>query len=141
MIVVLDTNVIVSGLINPHGTPAKILAAWKKEKIELVVSDQILRELGEVLNRKKIRRYYQSTDLDLPVKLLTGLRRFAILVPGQIKVQVVKADPADNMFLSAALEARADFLVTGDRHLLALLTYEGTSIVSPASFFAVLEGL
>lgn len=139
MIAVLDTNVLVSGLISPHGAPARIMAAWREEKIELVVSDPILQELGEVLNREKIRRYYQSVDRDLPVKLLTGLRRFARLVSGQIKVDLIEADPADNMFLSAALEARADFLVTGDHHLLQLQTYEGISIVSPVEFLAILE--
>lgn len=139
MIAVLDTNVLVSGLISPHGAPARIMAAWREEKIELVVSDPILQELGEVLNREKIRRYYQSVDRDLPVRLLTGLRRFARLVSGQIKVDLIEADPADNMFLSAALEARADFLVTGDHHLLQLQTYEGISIVSPVEFLAILE--
>lgn len=139
MIAVLDTNVLVSGLISPHGAPARILAAWREEKFELVVSDPILREAGEVLNREKIRRYYQSVDADLPVKLIAGLRRFARLVPGQIKVGLIEADPTDNMFLSAALEARADFLVTGDHHLLQLKTFEGTSILRPAEFLAVLE--
>lgn len=139
MIAVLDTNVLVSGLINPHGAPARILAAWRDEKFELVVSDPILQEVGEVLNREKIRRYYQSVDRDLPVKLIAGLRRFARLVPGQIKVDLVEADPADNMFLSAALEARADYLVTGDHHLLQLKAFEGTSIVRPVEFLVILE--
>lgn len=139
MIVVLDTNVLVSGLISPHGTPARIMAAWKEEKIELVVSDSILRELGEVLNREKIRQYYLHLDYDLPIKFLIGLRRFARLVSGQIKVDAIVADSTDNMFLSAALEAGAEFLVTGDHHLLQLHTYQGISIVSPAEFLAILE--
>lgn len=61
------------------------------------------------------------------------------MVSGQIKVDAIVADSTDNMFLSAALEAGADFLVTGDHHLLQLHTYQGISIVSPAEFLAILE--
>lgn len=52
---VLDTNVLVSALISPNGTPAQLINAWREKKFELVVSPAILEELAEVLQRGGIR--------------------------------------------------------------------------------------
>lgn len=135
MRVVLDANVLVSGLISPSGPPGLLIAAWRRKEFELVVSPAILAEVAEVLQRDKIRRYYEQADRDAAEKYLTGLRRFATLVPGDVDVRGACADdPEDEKFLAAALEAGAAYLVSGDGHLLGLGEYRGIEIVRPAEF-------
>lgn len=136
---VLDTNVLVSGLISPSGPPGLLIAAWRRKEFELVVSPAILAELGEVLQRDKIRRYYERADRDAAEKYLAGLRRFATLVPGDADVRGACADPEDEKFLAAALEAGAAYLVSGDDHLLDLGQYRGIEIVRPAEFLVQLR--
>ncbi len=133
---VLDTNVLVSGLISPGGAPALLIGAWREKKFELVLSPAILEEVAEVLQRDKIRRYYEHIDKDLPRKYVTGLRRFATLVTGRVEAKGVCADPQDDKLIAAALEANADYLVSGDEHLLSLKEYREVRIVRPAEFLA-----
>jgi len=135
---VLDTNVLVSGLISPNGTPARLVSAWRERKFELVVSPAILEELAEVLQRDKIRRYYEHVDRDLARKYIAGLRRFATLVPGEVQEQGVCPDPDDDKFIAAALEAGADYIVSGNDHLLDLKEYQGMRILRPREFLALL---
>jgi len=122
---VLDTNVLISGLINPKGTPARLVGAWRERKFDLVVSPAILEELAKVLQREKIRRYYEHLDKDLARRFVVGIRRFAILVPGEARVQGVCADMNDDKFIAAALDAGAEYIVSGDDHLLDLKEYHG----------------
>lgn len=136
--VVLDTNVLVSGLISPNGTPARLINAWRERKFELVISPAILEELAGVLQRDKIRCYYEHVDRDLARKYVAGLRRFATLVPGKVQVQGVCADPDDDKFIAAALEAGADYIVSGNDHLLDLKEYQGVKILKPGEFLALL---
>ncbi len=135
---VLDTNVLVSGLISPNGAPARLVRAWRERKFELVISPPILEELAEVLQRDKIRRYYEHVDRDLARRYVAGLRRFATLVPGKVRVQGVCPDPGDDKFVAAALEAGADCIVSGNNHLLALKECQGVKILRPAEFLALL---
>lgn len=122
---VLDTNVLVSALLSPNGAPVRLVNAWRAKKFELVVSPAVLEELAEVLQRNRIRRYYEHIDEDLPQKYVGGLRRFATVVPGKVQVKGVCPDPDDDKFIAAALEAGADCIVSGDEHLLRLKEYRG----------------
>ncbi|HHW19238.1 MAG TPA: putative toxin-antitoxin system toxin component, PIN family [Firmicutes bacterium] len=133
---VLDTNVLVSGLISPSGIPAQLISAWREKKFELVISPAILQELAEVLQRDKMKQYYEHIDRDLARKYVAGLKRFATLAPGKVQIQGVCPDPNDDKFVAAALESRADYIVSGDNHLLNLKEYEGVKILRPAEFFA-----
>lgn len=135
---VLDTNVLVSGLISPHGAPAQLIGAWRQKQFELILSPAILGELGEVLQRERIRRYYEHVDEALAGKYLAGLRRLATIVPGAIKVEGASTDPGDDKFLAAALEGHTDCIVSGDKHLLDIKEYQGIAIVRPAQFLAQL---
>lgn len=136
---VLDTNVLISGLISPRGTPAKLLAAWRAGKFELVVSPKIIDEINEVLHREKIKRYFHHYGENLPGKFIAGLKRLATVVPGQREVKIVNADPDDDMFIAAAVESEADYIVSGNKHLLELNRYQGIKIITPAEFFRILE--
>ncbi|MBI4744526.1 MAG: hypothetical protein HY776_06890 [Actinobacteria bacterium] len=71
--------------------------------------------------------------------VLNALKKYSINTKGKLKVNEITADPTDNMFLSSAKEAEADFIVTGDNHLLNLINFKGTSILTASRFLEVLK--
>ena len=126
---VLDTNVCVSSLLNKTGDPARLLDAWRTGEYLLVASPPIMAEIKAVLEWPRIRDKYALTDQDIR-KLLDLLEKDAILVPGLSPVNNnILQDPKDEIFLSCALVAGADVIVSGDRHLLSLKAFEGIPIV------------
>lgn len=136
---VLDTNVLVSAFINRLGAPRQILSAWQEGKFELVTSLPILQEVDEVLHRKHIQRKYLLGELDIWAYLLL-LTVQGIVVPAVSDIEVISRDPADNKILSAALVGQAQFIVSGDHHLLDLGAFGGARIVTPRDFLAEIVG-
>lgn len=131
---VLDTNVLVSATLVSEGHPARIVDLWEKRRFILLLSPPLLEELQEVLRYSRIRRRHgwSEEEIDAYVNRLTEV---AILTPGQMAVSAVPQDPDDDVLIACALEGKADYLVTGDQHLLGLGSYEGIQIVTPASFW------
>ncbi|MCI0526560.1 MAG: putative toxin-antitoxin system toxin component, PIN family [Nitrospira sp.] len=133
---VVDTNVLVSGLINQAGFPGQILTAFRAGRFELITSIEINEEVLEVLNQPRIREKYHIGDriFDIGAILYTQ----ATLVEPKQRVKVSR-DPKDNKFLEAALQGKVTYLVTGDkRDLLVLQEYKGIRIVTPAQFIQVI---
>ena len=127
MRVVLDTNILISALINPHGTPASLLDAWRQGRFELITSKEQLLELGAVARRPQLRHYITPARAG---RFINDLRLLARVV-NRLPLVDRSADPGDNFLLAMAQEGRADFLVTGDkRDVLALATHGDTRIVS-----------
>lgn len=137
---VLDTNVFVSGLLTPEGTPARALDAWRQGRYILATSPALVTELVAVLSHPRIRARFSITAHDLE-RLLSLLRHDALLVPGRNRLAAgtVPADPADEAVLACALDARADLVVSGDRHLLDLGAFRGIPVVTPRGFLDRLE--
>lgn len=139
MRVVLDTNVLVSAAIMPGGKSDQILRQASL-KFELLTSEYILSELIRVLRRTHIQRKYR--DRVTPKnqeEYFAALWAIAQLVETHTKLEVV-ADPKDDAVLACALDGQADYLVTGDPHLLALQKFRDIQIVTPAQFLKVLAG-
>ncbi len=136
--VVLDTNVIVSGLISPGGTPGQILQRLVDEAFLLVLSPPLVEELRRTLRRPGIRRFIRLSDAEVEGRI-AQLETLADPVEGKIEVQSAVRDPDDVMFLVAAVEARADCIVTGDDDLLTLGEHEGIVIVKPRAFLNLLD--
>ena len=132
--VVLDTNVFVSSLLNKAGTPAGLMDAWRAGAYILVTSPPIMAEIKAVLELPRIRERYKLAEDDIR-QLFDLLEKDAILVPGRSHVgNVIPRDPTDHIFLSCALDAGVDFIVSGDRHLLSLKVFEGIPIEPVAKF-------
>jgi putative PIN family toxin of toxin-antitoxin system len=127
--VVLDTNVLVSALLVPRGISAQVLLQFHDGLWDLVISGAILEEYGEVLKR---RRFGLPTDH--VAQVLTELEIRAIRVIPSHRWRAVREDPDDNEFIDVAVEAGADFIVSGDHHLLSLKSYQGIPILTPAQF-------
>lgn len=124
---VIDTNVVVSAYLG--GALEEVLRAFQAGKFTLIVSSAILREYLQVLARPKFK--IERGELDDFAALLISKAEF--VAPGE-SIAVIEADPSDNMFLEAALEAKADCIVSGDSHLLELKTFRGIPILSAREF-------
>ncbi len=136
--VVLDTNVIVSGLTARSGHPCEALEAWRRGEVVLLISQAIVDEVVEVLRRPFFRgqRHVSETDVG---RVKRALEMDAVVVSPKKRLKVVEDDPDDDRVLECALEGGADYLVSGDHHLLELGEYRSIRIVSPREFLAALK--
>ncbi|HLF77845.1 MAG TPA: putative toxin-antitoxin system toxin component, PIN family [Dehalococcoidia bacterium] len=133
---VFDTNVLVSAILSDVAPPAQIVAGWEAGKFQLVTSDDLFEELRGVLSRPRLLRRIHDDSTYLSV-LLARLRRYAIFVLPRERLEVVR-DEADKRVLEAAVAGEADYIVTGDKDLLDLGSYQSIEIVTPARFAAIL---
>lgn len=133
--VALDAGVLVAALISPHGTPARLLLAWRGGAFELVVSPKLLRELGRVMAREKFRRY---VSLDEAEEYVRTIQRGATLAADPPDPPPVTPDPGDDYLLALARAAKAHFLVSGDPHLTEL-TDTTPPVLTPRKLFDRLE--
>ncbi len=137
---VLDANVFVGALIRPTGPPGQILdRLLRNSAFEIVASRLTLEELRRSLGCPKIRKYLALSEKDLD-SWVEALAAIAVLVEGRVSHRVVEADPADDIYIAAAVEGLAEYILTGDRHLQDLENHEGIRIVSPREFLAYLQG-
>ena len=130
MRVVADTNTIVSALLW-DGSPYRLIAAIDEYAIAFYTSRALLDELANVLPRRKLAKAVRATG-KTPAQLIAEYEAFVNLVaPAQIR-RAVPDDPDDDHVLACALAARADWIVSGDAHLLNLKHYQGMRIIDAA---------
>ena len=130
---VLDTNILVSALISPNGTPAKIIAAWRDAAFDLATSYPLLDELATTLARPKLSQRYRITARDIGDVLIL-FRKMALVVSVKELPRVLLSDPADLVVLATAIESESSYLVTGDRELLNLHRHGSVRIVRASEF-------
>lgn len=131
---VIDTNLFVSGLFAQKGYTYQLQELWLTKAFELAVSDQILVEIKATLQKSYLHKklFVHENEED---EIIDLIREQAFVVTrDQYKTDKLKTDPDDNKFLACALEAKADFIVPGDNHLLALKHYQGIQIVTAKIF-------
>lgn len=134
----LDANVLISASIRPSGTPGLIIAALlSRDAFELLLSPSVIGEVEAALKLPKIRRYL--ADPDAALLWLADLAALADYAEDTGRVKGVRRDPEDDAVLSAAIEGRADVIVTGDADLLALEEHEGIAIVTPRAFLELIK--
>lgn len=127
---VLDTNVLVSGIAYPASIPGRILGAWRQGAIEVVLSRYILDELASVLPRLNHRLQWEPKEF---VELIDILAIEAELVEPEALEGDIARDATDVPVLGTLMAAKADYLITGDEDLLILA--DRYSIVRPAEFW------
>ena len=134
MRVVLDTNVLLSGLAYPRSAPGRIVSAFRSGALEVVLSPFLLDELRRVLPRLAHRHHMTPAEQEDLVDTLALLAES--VEPATTHLRAARAaglrDAADTPVLATLLAARADYLVTGDLDLLALA--DRHPIVTPAEF-------
>ena len=138
MIVVLDTNVIISSLLSSKGAPAEIINRWEAGEFDVVISSPLITELERVLTYERVRKYLKFSDEEIAA-FLKNLRATAIVVEPEITLDVVKDDPDDNRVVECALAGGASYIVSGNTHLLELKEYNQIIILNPVGFLAALK--
>lgn len=137
---VVDTNVVVSGLLTPAGPAARVLEAAGL-RFHLVWTPAIVAECHRVLAYPKVARLLAHRE-SYARGVVAALAELAVMVAPELlpAIRVVPADPSDDVFVAAALAGGARFVVSGDRrHLLALGEYAGIRVLAPAEFLEALE--
>jgi hypothetical protein len=126
--VVLDTNVLISAILF-GGKPRQILEKAIRGEIRLCLSEPILEELKGVLQRSKFDYTPEMIQF-----ILTELMGIADFVNPSETLNVVLEDPEDNRVLECAVEAKANYIISGDLHLLKLSKYRNIEVLNAAAF-------
>ena len=134
---VLDTNILVSGLLAEAGPPRQVLDAWLENRYTLVTSLHLVEEMVHVLAYPRIAQRLLVTGEEMEA-LLAVLLSQATVVPGNLHLPGVTRDPKDDAVVACAKEGAADYIVSGDQDLLVLGEYEGIQIVTPHQFMGIL---
>jgi uncharacterized protein len=136
---VLDANIFISALLIQSGMSARVVAAAYAVAFRCFASDAIVHEVLRTVTGVRIQRKYPIGAAEID-RVRQFLESDAVLVPITVTVQGVASHPEDDLILATAVSAQANYLVTGDRQLLALGQYQGVQIVTPREF-AVILGL
>jgi len=126
--IVLDTNVIISGILF-GGIPRSILDMLISGRHDFFLSLPIIEEIREVLNRPKF-----GFDNGTALLVIEELHSLCAIVRPAKSINLIKEDPADNKILECAVEADAEIIISGDSHLLSLFSYKRIKILSPRQF-------
>lgn len=135
---VLDTNQIVSSVIVKHGPPAKLFEAWRRRQYLLITSRDIIQETKKVFYYPRIIGKYHLAQKDID-SVLDLLEREAVIACVFSQVNIIEEDPDDNKILACAAASEADYIVSGDQHLLSLKKYQNISIVKAKEFLEILD--
>ena len=133
--VVIDTNVVVSALLF-GGTPGKLLSMWKTGKLLPFMTGPIVEEYLKVLAYPR----FGLTEAEINFLVYRQILPYFEVVSVGDDTLIIEADPADDKFLHCAVAAKADALVSGDRHLLNLQRYKNILILSPSRLLEQLDG-
>lgn len=130
--VILDTNVLISGLLLSSSTPQKVFD-WVTQQEILLVSETTFEEIYTTLLRDKFNKYI---SLEKRLKFLSILREKADIVEIVEEISICR-DPKDNKFLELAVAGNATHLITGDQDLLTLHPFRGVNILTASQFLEI----
>ena len=135
--VVPDTNVYVSALLWT-GISHRLLCLAEEGALTLVTTPAIMEELREVLGRAKFRLRIRTLQTSV-AELMESLLSVVEVIPDLAIEPVIKRDPDDDKILACAVAAQAEWLISGDDHLLSVKRYKGIPIVTPSQFSRIWE--
>lgn len=133
---VLDTNVLISGVI-ANGVPHEVVVRGFRSEFQIIVSVATLNEFRETLLKYPDRFGMDEAQVQKEVETI---RYFAEFVEPEENITAVEDDPDDDKFLEAGVAGNVKYIVSGDKHLLDLDTFRGINIVNPRTFYEELEG-
>ena len=136
--VVIDANTLVSAIINkPFSVSQEIYQNFINKHFLLIVSPSLLAEVEDVLNRDRVMKLHKHSTENLQ-KIISELASLSYVVPGKTEIKVVR-DPDDDKIISAALEGRADYIISRDKDLLDLHKFENIKIITLEEFMGILR--
>ena len=128
MRIVLDTNVLISGIFF-SGPPFRILKAWKESRIQVVLSHEILSEYQRVAEALSVK--YPEIEIAPIIDLIIIYGEF---IDANATTACICDDPDDNKFIECALAGHCKIIVSGDKHLLKVSGYQGITVLKPRDF-------
>ena len=131
--VVPDANILVSACINARGKPAELIRLCANDRVRLLTSPPMWDEMVPVLDRPNVRKHISLGDRQLK-QWLADVSSIMEWTPGKRRLKVVANDPDDHKVVACAIEGHADYIVTGDRHLLDIGSYKGIYIIAAEKF-------
>jgi|SRR3989338_8479901 len=132
---VIDTNTLISALGWKEGNPRKVLELCILGKCRLMESLDLIKEFVSVISRHK----FNFIAVEEKNQFLVFLLQISSLVKPKEKINAVKEDSKDNIVLECAVEAKADYIVSGDQHLLKLKEFKGIKIVTAKEFLDLVK--
>ena len=133
--IVADTNVLISSLIR-RGKPHELILNIDGIGARLISSNALMTELTSILAEERIAKYITKNDAE---RFLTYIGRRTTLVKVRSRFKVVKDDQKDDLVLNTAYSGRADYIVSGDKHLLPLKEFKGIRIITVNEMFDILK--
>jgi len=135
--IVFDTNVWVS-IFMKKTLGKEFSRIFENEKIQIFVSEQIMKEISRVFMYPKISELLGLSGVSIR-EILENIVRNSISVKPIHILNIIKEDPEDNRILECALHTKADFIVSGDKHLLKLKKFKNVKIITPREFLDIIE--
>lgn len=133
MKIVCDSNIIVSGFLF-RGNESRLLELVDERKMQNFISKKIIEEIARVLAYPKLKTTYEERE-----KIISKLIEISIIAEPKRQINAVKEDPADNKFIECAVEANADYIISGDKHLLKLKEFKGIKIITTKKLLGIIE--
>jgi len=130
--VVIDTNVFISAFYLPESRPANVVLLARRKTILNLISPQILKGVERIIKQKLL---WDNSKTEGAVRLI---KNFSEEVHPQEPLAIIVDDP-DNRILECAVAGQADFIISGDKHLLNLKNFQGINVVTPADFLVAIE--
>lgn len=131
--IVVDTNVIMGGLINRSKASGRIIGLWLEGKVDVVVSPALLDEYLYIFNKMRFGPREALGRREEAMKKLLRHENVAVVEP-ELKLRVVKEDPSDDRLIECAVSGSADYIISQDRHLLTIGEYSGIKILRAHTF-------
>ena len=128
--VVVDTNVLISAALRPHGAPRAVVEAIRTASGSLLFSDETIEELRTLIHRPKFDRYVSREDRAVYVAQLDAVAEWVSIVGAKLGCR----DPDDDKLLETALMGNASCIVTGDEDLLSMSPLHDIPLMKPADF-------
>ena len=126
--VVVDTNVLISAALRPHGAPRAVVEAIRTASGSLLFSDETIEELRTRINRPKFDRYVSREDRAVYVAQLDAVAEWVSIVGAKLGCR----DPEDDKLLETGLMGNASCIVTGDEDLLSMSPFQDIPLIKPA---------
>lgn len=136
MRVVLDTNVWLSAIFW-KGEANKIIETIISKKVDIIITENILSEIIEVLNREEKFKIFIENKKQKIEDLIRTILSFSILIKTKSKFELIKEHPKDNIILEAAFDGKVDYIVSYDKHVLNMIEFRGIKILKPDEFIKI----
>lgn len=133
MKVTLDTNFLISATQWDYSVAHKLLKRMLRDKVEIFLSDDILKEFSGILKRDFNR---SSEEIN---RIINNLTSFANLVDPSRKIEYIRVDPDDDRILECAVESSSDYILTYNKHLLNIENFEDIKIIKPEEFLKIIS--